>query len=154
MNKKFTLKLLIIIFSLFSITQLLPNKANLDVKDDFSYFSSDEVKFLISFQDFLDKYKYSKNYTLGVFDCSDMSYLLEKFLEENGYHAMVAVDVLKRHAWVVVEIENKWFAIESTCSDESLGCLVPYSDSLTTFYFEDYFSFTQERIILKQHKNA
>ncbi|MDP3014689.1 MAG: hypothetical protein Q8M92_10625 [Candidatus Subteraquimicrobiales bacterium] len=72
-------------------------------------------------QEILDKHPYGRYYEKGVFDCSDMSIITARFLqEEYGYDTFVVVDDSSRHAWVYVWTDkNRVWAIE-TASESSL----------------------------------
>jgi hypothetical protein len=63
----------------------------------------------------LDRHPYGRYYEKGVFDCSDMSIITARFLqEEYGYDTSVVVDDLSRHAWVYVWTDkNRAWAIET-----------------------------------------
>ena len=67
-------------------------------------------------QKLLENHPYSQDYEVNVFDCSDMSVELAKYLqEEKGYDTSVIGDDLNVHAWVYVWTgENEAWAIEVT----------------------------------------
>lgn len=66
-------------------------------------------------QKLLDKYPYGRPYQKDVFDCSDMSIITARLLqEEYGYDTSVVGDALNHHAWVYVWMDkNKAWAIET-----------------------------------------
>jgi RNA polymerase subunit RPABC4/transcription elongation factor Spt4 len=66
-------------------------------------------------QQIVDKYSYAHKYEVGVYDCSDMSVALAKYLEEKGYDTSVIGDDNNVHAWVYIWTDkNKALAIETT----------------------------------------
>jgi len=103
---------------------------------------------LVNLQQILTNYSYSSEYN-EYFDCSDMSALLEKFLEEKGYHSKVAFNTKEHHAWVVVEVNGTWVKVETTCfPTKRLGCLSSVNDAPpNTFYLERFFTFSGEKIV-------
>ncbi len=65
----------------------------------------------------IDGYSYGRKYQVGVFDCSDMSIALARYLEEKGYDTSVIGDDNNVHAWVYVWTDkNRAWAIEATAN--------------------------------------
>ena len=69
-------------------------------------------------QSILDEYSYERGYELDVFDCSDMSKITARHLQEvYGYNTEVIWCLEQRHAWVFVyAYDNTGWAIETTIS--------------------------------------
>jgi len=70
------------------------------------------------FYNLLETHRYSNNYSKSVFDCSQMSVLLESFLEYEGYPSYIVVTDQPNepieHCYVLSLVDNKWLAIEPT----------------------------------------
>ncbi len=65
----------------------------------------------------IDGYSYGRLYQAGVFDCSDMSIALARYLEQQGYDTSVIGDDVCAHAWVYVWTgKNRAWAIEATAT--------------------------------------
>jgi len=64
----------------------------------------------------LNDFHYGRKYEAKVFDCSDMSKILARYLqEEKGYDTSVIADDVARHGWVYVwTAKNEAWAIEVT----------------------------------------
>ncbi|MCW3976804.1 MAG: hypothetical protein NWE77_02605 [Candidatus Bathyarchaeota archaeon] len=67
----------------------------------------------------LEGLKWSRQYDLGLFDCTEMTAYLERYLENNGWHAQIVVGDTPfgpgRHAWLLVETsEGSYMPVEST----------------------------------------
>ena len=52
-------------------------------------------------QTFLDNFSYQREFSVGIFDCSEASALLERELENNGFKAVIVTG--NKHAWVLVK---------------------------------------------------
>jgi hypothetical protein len=86
----------------------------------FYYVKPDEQKFGVnSLSNELEGLKWSRQYELGLFDCTEMAAYLERYLENHGWHAQIVVGDTPfgsgRHAWLLVETsEGKYMPVEST----------------------------------------
>jgi len=70
-------------------------------------------------QTLLDHHSYNQQYRVGVFDCSNMSKEVARYLETEGYHTSVVGDDKNEHAWVIVwASKNTGWAIEATSVSE------------------------------------
>lgn len=91
-------------------------------------------------KEYLDRWEWIEGaYTMGVFDCSEMSAYLEWRLENEGYHTVIAVGEAPwgngYHAWLLVEVEPEgYMPVEATTYD-----LVKWDDP----YFDNYFVYEQ-----------
>ena len=86
----------------------------------FYYVRPEEQKFGVSNLDNeLDGLEWAQPYKEGVFDCTEMTAYLERYLENQGWHARIVVGDSPfgsgRHAWLLVETsEGKYMPVEST----------------------------------------
>lgn len=67
----------------------------------------------------LDGLEWAQPYEAGVFDCTEMTAYLERYLENQGWHARIVLGDSPfgsgRHAWLLVETsEGKYMPVEST----------------------------------------
>jgi len=86
----------------------------------------------LRFYRLLETHKYSVNYAKHVFDCSQMSVLLESFMESHGYPSHIVVTDNKtstiEHAYVVSLVNEDWLTVEPTCSPlKRIGCVKNYT---------------------------
>jgi len=94
-------------------------------------------------EEYLNRWKWVEGaYTEGEFDCSEMSAVIERRLENEGYHTKIVVghspsnrDV--RHAWLLVETsQGKYMPVEATQYE-----LVRWDDPYFDLYFDYDHSF-------------
>lgn len=83
---------------------------------------------------------WTRSYEENVFDCSEMSAYMERYLENEGFHAMILVGDSPfgsgRHAWVVAETtEGKYMPVEATQPR-----VVLWDDD----YFDGYFEYERD----------
>jgi len=73
-------------------------------------------------QQILDTHPYDRPYQEGVFDCSDMSIITARLLQQQyGYDTSVIGDDRYGHAWVYVWVDkNTAWAIETAGEDSQL----------------------------------
>ena len=87
---------------------------------DFYYVKPKEQKFgVYDLEDELVGIEWLYPYQEGVFDCSEMSGYLERYLENKGWRAKIVVGDSPfssgRHAWLLVETsQGKYMPVEST----------------------------------------
>ena len=87
--------------------------------------------------DTLSDVKWLVDYKREVFDCSEMSAFLERYLELQGWHTYIAVGDSPtgtgRHAWLLVETSpNRYTPVEATVPE------VIYPDDP---YYDNYFDY-------------
>ena len=69
---------------------------------------------------YVNNYTWSEQYEKGVFDCSEMSAVLERYLENVGFNTYIAAGKTPgnpdtRHAWLLVEVsEGEYVPVEAT----------------------------------------
>jgi hypothetical protein len=86
----------------------------------FYYVQPEEQKFGVhNLDNELDGLEWAQPYEEGVFDCTEMTAYLERYLENHGWHAKIVVGDSPfgsgRHAWLLVETsEGKYMPVEST----------------------------------------
>ncbi|UCH01401.1 MAG: hypothetical protein JSV20_05845, partial [Candidatus Bathyarchaeota archaeon] len=103
---------------------------------DFYYVKPKNQKFgVYDLDDELYGMEWMKPYQEGVFDCSEMSASIERYLENNGWHALIicgdSPSGTGEHAWVLVETsEGEYMPIEPTTIE------IVWSDST---YFDNYY---------------
>ena len=84
------------------------------------YYVKPEQKFgVYDLSDELSGLEWFRSYQEGVFDCSEMSAYLERYLENEGWHAKIVVGDSPygsgRHSWLLVETsQGKYMPVEST----------------------------------------
>jgi hypothetical protein len=84
------------------------------------YYDKPDQKFgVYSLSDEIAGLTWKKPYQEGVFDCSEMSASLERYLENKGWHTMIVVGNSPfgsgYHAWLLVETSsNAYMPVEST----------------------------------------
>lgn len=85
----------------------------------FFYYDAADQKFgVYDLRDELDGLEWDRPYEEHVFDCSEMSASLERYLENQGWHTIIVVGDSpfgsERHAWLLVEAsEGKYMPVES-----------------------------------------
>jgi len=86
----------------------------------FYYVQPEEQKFGVhNLDNELDGLEWAQPYEAGVFDCTKMTAYLERYLENQGWHAKIVVGEAPfgsgGHAWLLVETsEGKYMPVEST----------------------------------------
>ncbi|UCD26643.1 MAG: hypothetical protein JSV75_00435 [Candidatus Bathyarchaeota archaeon] len=86
----------------------------------FYYVKPEEQKFGVnSLGNELEGLKWSRQYERGLFDCTEMTAYLERYLENHGWHTKIVVGDTPfgsgRHAWLLVETsEGEYMPVEST----------------------------------------
>ena len=86
----------------------------------FYYVKPEEQKFgVYDLDNELDGLEWTQPYEEGVFDCTEMTAYLERYLENHGWHAKIVVGDAPfgsgGHAWLLVETsEGKYMPVEST----------------------------------------
>lgn len=76
-------------------------------------------------------------YTLGVYDCSEMSALFECVMEQAGYPSCIAGSSKYRHAWALVKTEER---DEGYLPVECTGMFIPWEGS-SLMSWDDYFDY-------------
>jgi len=70
--------------------------------------------------DVLSQRRWAREYSEYVFDCSEMSAYLERYLENNGFHTIIVLGKSpdgsgEGHAWLLVEVtQGKYMPVEAT----------------------------------------
>jgi len=91
-----------------------------DAQFYFYYVPPDEQKFgVYDLEDELYGLEWTHPYEEGVFDCSEMSASMERYLENEGWNTLIIVGDSPfgsgRHAWLLVETsDGKYMPVEST----------------------------------------
>jgi len=90
-----------------------------EARFDFYYVKPEQKFGVYDLEDELDGVEWTKPYQEGVFDCSEMSAVLERYLENEGWHTKIVVGDYPRgsgkHAWLLVETsEGKYMPVETT----------------------------------------
>ena len=75
-------------------------------------------------------------YNVGRFDCTEMSALVECFMEQTGYPTLIAMCHARKHAWVLVETEEGYLPVECT------GMFIPW-DGTEDMTYDDYFDYDE-----------
>lgn len=97
--------------------------SDIEVEDIRFFFYYDEVvdqKFgVYNLRDELEGLEWDRPYEEHIFDCSEMSASLERYLENHGWHAKIVCGDSPfgstRHVWLLVETsEGKYMPVEST----------------------------------------
>jgi hypothetical protein len=108
------------------------------------YYIQQEQKFgVYNLEPELEGLTWSKDYEEGVYDCSEMSAELERYLENKGWNTIVVVGdspfSTGRHAWLLVETsKGAYIPVESTniqvilWSNPNFDNYFVYDDSLET----------------------
>lgn len=81
------------------------------------YISAPQQYGVDALQEYLQQWEWGRDYEFGVFDCTEMSALLERVLENKGFHTYIVVGQCDNgfHAWVKVEIvSGKYIIVEAT----------------------------------------
>jgi len=78
-----------------------------------------------------------REWKADVFDCSEMSAFLERYLELEGWHTYIAVGKnptgAGKHAWLIVEVyPNKYIPVEAT----TISIVYPSNP-----YYNNYFNY-------------
>ena len=85
--------------------------------------------------------EWKKPYEEGVFDCSEMSALTERHLENKGWHTIIVVGNSPfssgRHCWLLIETSSDKYMLVETTNLEVVLWSSPYFDN----YFEYDHSF-------------
>jgi len=76
-------------------------------------------------------------YTLGVYDCSEMSALFECVMEQAGYPSCITASMEYRHAWALVKTEER---DEGYLPVECTGMFIPWEGSLLMSW-DDYLDY-------------
>jgi len=88
--------------------------------------------------DVLSQYVWAREYSEHVFDCTEMSAYLERYLENNGFNTIIVLGKSpdgsgEGHAWLLVEVTpGKYMPVEAT-----LFSIVYWKNP----YFDDYFKY-------------
>lgn len=105
------------------------------------YYVKPEQKFgVYDLEDDIDGLVWNTDYEEGVFDCSEMSASLERYLENEGWNTVIIAGDSPfgsgYHAWLLVETsEGKYMPVESTTID-----VVWWEDA----NFDNYFEYDHE----------
>jgi hypothetical protein len=76
-------------------------------------------------------------YTLGVYDCSEMSALFECMMEQASYPSCITASVEYRHAWALVKTEEQ---DEGYLPVECTGMFIPWEGS-SLMSWDDYLDY-------------
>jgi hypothetical protein len=76
-------------------------------------------------------------YTLGVYDCSEMSALFECMMEQAGYPSCITASMEYGHAWALVETEEQ---DEGYLPVECTGMFIPWEGS-SLMSWDDYLDY-------------
>ena len=80
---------------------------------------------------YLAQWEWAREYEANVFDCTEMSALLECLLENEGFHSIIVIGKYEdiSHAWLEVETSPKQYAIV-----EATALVVVEADNYTPIY--------------------
>jgi len=92
-----------------------------EAKFTFYYVTRSEQRYGVDdLAEYLNRWQWNEGtYTVGEFDCSEMSAYLERKLENEGYHAVIVAKttqgILTEHSWLLVETSaGKYMPVEAT----------------------------------------
>ena len=91
-------------------------------------------------EEYLNRWQWSEEaYVAGKFDCSEMSAYLERKLENEGYHTIIAGGNAPwdggKHSWLLVEAsEGKYMPVEAT----AFSIVYWQAASFDTYFVYDY----------------
>jgi len=101
-----------------------------------------DQEFLSDLGDLLSEYKFEKAFENDQFDCSDMSSITWNILVNEGYDAKIMLGDTGKdvHAWVMVQHNDSWAAVETVHNPNSEVGRVAKPDNVWMLEFPQYYS--------------
>ena len=93
---------------------------------------------IMELQNLLLSKNYGREYEAGVFDCSVMSAICAKWLEDQGYEAMCFTNDVAHHSWVVARVGDGYVPVDVTIAPtQSMGYVLQNIDWLCGYAYRD-----------------